>query len=50
MSSTVLSTGCRPMTVITSTDPDHLDIYGTEQAYLESFEHYTTLIQPGGAH
>ena len=37
------------MTVITSTDPDHLDIYGTEQAYLESFEHYTTLIQLGGA-
>ena len=37
------------MTVITYTDPDHLDIYGTEQAYLESFEHYTTLIQPGGA-
>lgn len=37
------------MTVITSTDPDHLDIYGTEKAYLESFEHYTTLIQPGGA-
>lgn len=37
------------MSVITSTDPDHLDIYGTEQAYLESFEHYTTLIQPGGA-
>ena len=37
------------MAVITSADPDHLDIYGTEQAYLESFEHYTTLIQPGGA-
>lgn len=37
------------MSVITSTDPDHLDIYGTEQAYMESFEHYTTLIQPGGA-
>lgn len=37
------------MSVITSTDPDHLDIYGTEKAYLESFEHYTTLIQPGGA-
>lgn len=37
------------ISVITSTDPDHLDIYGTEQAYLESFEHYTTLIQPGGA-
>ena len=37
------------MSVITSTDPDHLDIYGTAEAYLESFEHYTTLIQPGGA-
>jgi len=37
------------MTVITSTDPDHLDIYGTKEAYLESFHHYTTLIQPGGA-
>ena len=37
------------MTVITATDPDHLDIYGTEEAYLESFRHYTTLIQPGGA-
>ena len=36
-------------TVITSTDPDHLDIYGTKEAYLESFQHYTTLIQPGGA-
>ncbi|MBP6064584.1 UDP-N-acetylmuramate--L-alanine ligase [Bacteroides sp.] len=37
------------MSVITSSDPDHLDIYGTEEAYLKSFEHYTTLIQPGGA-
>lgn len=37
------------MTVITSTDPDHLDIYGTKEAYLESFRHYTELIQPGGA-
>lgn len=36
------------MSVITSSDPDHLDIYGTEKAYLESFEKYTTLIQPGG--
>ena len=35
-------------TVITATDPDHLDIYGTEDAYLESFRHYTELIQPGG--
>ena len=37
------------MTVITATDPDHLDIYGTKEAYLESFAHYTELIQPGGA-
>ena len=37
------------MSVITSTDPDHLDIYGTKEAYLESFRHYTGLIQPGGA-
>ena len=37
------------MSVITSTDPDHLDIYGTKEAYLESFAHYTELIKPGGA-
>lgn len=36
------------MAVITSADPDHLDIYGTKEAYLESFRHYTQLIQPGG--
>lgn len=36
------------ITVITSTDPDHLDIYGTAEAYWESFEQYTSLIQPGG--
>ena len=36
------------MTVITATDPDHLDIYGTKEAYLESFRHCTELIQPGG--
>lgn len=35
-------------TVITSTDADHLDIYGTEEAYLESFRKYTSLIIPGG--
>ena len=34
---------------MTATDADHLDIYGTEEAYLESFNHYTSLIQPGGA-
>ena len=37
------------MSVITSTDPDHLDIYGTKEAYLESFRHYSELIHPGGA-
>ena len=37
------------MSVITSTDPDHLDIYGTKDAYLDSFRHYSELIQPGGA-
>jgi len=37
------------ITVITATDPDHLDIYGTKEAYLESFAHYTELIIPGGA-
>ena len=37
------------MRVIIATDPDHLYIYGTKEAYLESFRHYTELIQPGGA-
>lgn len=37
------------MALITSVDPDHLDIYGTEDAYLEGFEKFTSLIQPGGA-
>lgn len=37
------------ISVITATDPDHLDIYGTEEAYLESFAEYSSLIQPGGA-
>ena len=37
------------ISVITSTDPDHLDIYGTKEAYLESFRHYSELIQPEGA-
>lgn len=36
------------MSVITSTDPDHLDIYGTPEAYWESFVHYTSLISPEG--
>ncbi len=33
------------MSVITAVDPDHLDIYGTPEAYREAFEHYTSLIQ-----
>ena len=37
------------MTVVTSTDPDHLDIYGTPEAYWESFEKYISLIRRGGA-
>lgn len=36
------------MAVVTATDPDHLDIYGTKEAYLESFTQFTSLIQPGG--
>ena len=35
--------------VVTSTDPDHLDIYGTEEAYLEGFAHFTSLIRSDGA-
>lgn len=35
-------------TVITSTDSDHLDIYGTREAYLESFRKYTSLVRPDG--
>ena len=34
--------------VVTATDPDHLDIYGTEEAYLESFTRFTQLIHPDG--
>lgn len=34
--------------IVTSADPDHLDIYGTEEAYKESFEKFTSLIRPNG--
>ena len=34
--------------VITSADPDHLDIYHTAEAYRESFEHFTSLISSEG--
>ena len=37
------------MAVITSADPDHLDIYETPNAFSESFEHFTSLIRTGGA-
>ena len=37
------------MAVITSVDPDHLDIYKTAKAFRESFEYFTSLIRPGGA-
>jgi len=37
------------MAVITSADADHLDIYETPEAFRESFEHFTSLISPGGA-
>lgn len=37
------------MAVITSADPDHLDIYETPEAFRESFEHFTSLIRTGGA-
>lgn len=39
----------RPWTaIVTSTDPDHLDIYGDEAHYLEAFSEFTALIRPGG--
>ena len=34
--------------IVTSVDPDHLDIYGDENGYLEGFAHFTSLIKPGG--
>ncbi|MDL2241857.1 UDP-N-acetylmuramate--L-alanine ligase [Bacteroidales bacterium OttesenSCG-928-L03] len=37
------------MAVITSASPDHLDIYGTEEAYREAFVHFASLIRKGGA-
>jgi UDP-N-acetylmuramate--alanine ligase len=37
------------MAVVTSADPDHLDIYGNADAFRESFEHFTSLIRPRGA-
>jgi UDP-N-acetylmuramate--alanine ligase len=36
------------MAVITSVAPDHLDIYGTPEAYRESFRHFASLIRENG--
>ena len=33
---------------ITSADPDHLDIYGNKENYLEAFAQFTEKIRPGG--
>ena len=37
------------LAVVPAPDPDHLDIYGNEEAYLESFSHFTELIRPDGS-
>ena len=37
------------MAIVTSVAPDHLDIYGTEEAYRKAFVHFTSLIREGGA-
>lgn len=34
--------------VVTATDADHLDIYGTHEAYLEAFAVFVAKIRPGG--
>lgn len=36
------------MAVITSSDPDHLDIYGTKEEYLKSFRIFSSLIKENG--
>lgn len=33
------------MAIITSADPDHLDIYGTEEAYRDAFQDFTALVK-----
>lgn len=34
--------------VITATDPDHLDIYGTHEHMVEAFSQFANQLQPGG--
>ncbi len=36
------------MAVVTAVDADHLDIYGTVEAYRAGFEEFTSLIRPDG--
>ena len=36
------------LAVITAIDPDHLDIYGTPEAFEQAFVEFTHLIQPNG--
>lgn len=36
------------MTVVTAMDPDHLDIYGSYENYVESFNHYVSQVREGG--
>lgn len=36
------------MAVITAIDADHLDIYGTKEEVVKSFEHFTSLLAPDG--
>lgn len=37
------------LAVLTSMDPDHMDIYGTEEAMVAAFVQYTQNIKPGGS-
>ena len=40
---------CPYVAVVTATDPDHRDIYGDEEGYLEGFALFTELVRPDGA-
>ena len=37
------------MAIVTATDADHLDIYGTKEELLRTFAEFTSLIEDGGA-
>lgn len=36
------------ITILNSIDPDHLDIYGTEEAVVETYKQFVRQIKPGG--